>query len=297
MENTNQNENIQTNDASIKSYLEWSDKAKNGIPRYILGLILMFFLFFVVSGFLIIPIAIMYPNYNDSIVSRNLVLLSCFILSFLFIPLITQWIHKRPSWSVAMPKLHFDFKNLFWGFFISTIVGIVVTYIFQLFGVLNVNYVGINVESFLPLLIVGSIGLFVQTSAEELLFRGYLTQFLRRITKHPIVYITITAVMFSIPHLTNIEQFGGKITTLLPYFISGLLYGWVAYKTGSLWMSIGLHWNNNLFGMLFIGVNGDKIETVAPFILDMPSIEMVTILTLLQSLIIAFFAYKYFRLK
>ena len=108
------NKNTNTN----THYLEWSSQNKHGIIRYIIGTILVFFSFMVLPSIGIMPIALYDSNYQNSLVESNLALLSCFIVPFILIPLITHWLHQRPTWSVAMPQFKIDFRHLFAGFFI-----------------------------------------------------------------------------------------------------------------------------------------------------------------------------------
>jgi len=269
----------------VESYLDWSDKDKHGVLRYLLGTFLVIFAFIALAGFGLIPVTLLYPDYAKSIFGSNLGLLSGFIAPFVLIPLITHWVHKRPSWSVAMPKLQFERENLFMGFFVSTLIGIVLTAILSAVGIVKISYVGINLTQYLPVLFLGLIGVFIQAGAEELLFRGYLAQFTRRISKSPFIFILVPAVLFSLPHIGNISSFGGTLWAVLPYLISGVLYGWAAYKSGSLWMSLGLHWSNNLSGMVLVGIKEDELKSVAPFLMDLPSLNVVTAIIFIQSLL------------
>nr|WP_315144952.1 type II CAAX endopeptidase family protein [uncultured Flavobacterium sp.] len=285
------------NSSTISHYLDWSDKNKHGIIRYLIGTILVFFSFMVLSAIGIMPIALYDPNYQNSLVESNLALLSCFIAPFILIPLITHWLHQRPTWSVAMPVFKFDFRNLFVGFFISLLVGVVYAAVFESIGVMDIQYKGINWSNFIPLFFIGGIGLFVQTATEELLFRGYLTQFMHRIFKNPIFFISIPSLLFAYMHIGNIAKFNGGLTVMIPYFISAVLYGWTAYKSGSLWMAIGLHWSNNFSGMLLIGTNGDVLKSAAPFVAETPSLEMVSIVTLIQALTTIILIHFYLKNK
>jgi len=283
------------NTKSITHYLEWSIQNKHGIIRYIIGTILVFFSFMVLSSIGIMPIALYDSNYQNSLVESNLALLSCFIVPFILIPLITHWLHQRPTWSVAMPEFKIKYDHLFAGFFISLFVGIVYSFVFDALGVLDVKYNGMNWNDYIPLFFIGGIGLFIQTSTEELMFRGYLSQFMCRVFNNPVFIITIPSLIFASLHIGNIAKFNGSLYTMIPYFISSYLYGWAAYKSGSLWMPIGLHWSNNFSGMLLIGANGDKLKTVAPFVTEIPSLEMVSVVILVQAITVVTLIHFYLK--
>lgn len=72
---------------------------------------------------------------------------------------------------------------------------------------------------------------------EELLFRGFLQNLLRRVLKNPHVAIFTTAFIFSAIHL----QFQGFI----PRLLLGALLGYLYYWSGSLWLSCAAHFANN----------------------------------------------------
>lgn len=63
---------------------------------------------------------------------------------------------------------------------------------------------------------------------------------------------------------------------MAPYFISGLLYGWATYRSGSLWMSVALHMVNNFAGLVFVGTKGDAIPSAAPYLIEVPSLPVAT---------------------
>jgi membrane protease YdiL (CAAX protease family) len=72
---------------------------------------------------------------------------------------------------------------------------------------------------------------------EELLFRGVLLRLFREWTKNVHVAIIITALLFSFIHF----QFYG----FLPRFLMGVLFGYLVYWSGSLWVSVIAHFVNN----------------------------------------------------
>lgn len=72
---------------------------------------------------------------------------------------------------------------------------------------------------------------------EEMTFRGVLQQSLTRHIKNPHVAILVSAAVFSFIHF----QFYGFFARML----AGLMLGYMFYITGSLWVSILMHFINN----------------------------------------------------
>lgn len=72
---------------------------------------------------------------------------------------------------------------------------------------------------------------------EELTFRGVMQQWLVRSLKNPHVAILLSSAIFSFIHL----QFYG----FLPRMFLGMLLGYLFYYSGSIWVSIALHFLNN----------------------------------------------------
>ena len=148
------------------------------------------------------------------------------------------------------------------------------------------EYVGLDWSQLLPVALIGFVAIFIQASSEELLFRGYITQFVRRFTANKLLFIGIPALLFALPHIINITELGGTFLVMVPYLILGLLLAWAAYRTGSLWMAAGVHWSNNFMTIVLIGTRGDVLPSVAPFQVDIPSLSVATMVVAVQSVLI-----------
>lgn len=73
---------------------------------------------------------------------------------------------------------------------------------------------------------------------EEFLCRGIILRGLLRY-KSPISAIVLSALMFGIMHLNPWQA--------IPATLVGILMGWIYWKTGSLWLTIFIHFVNNGF--------------------------------------------------
>lgn len=88
----------------------------------------------------------------------------------------------------------------------------------------------------------------------------------RRLTRWLPVLLVVQAYVFASVHAGNLEGFTASYLTMLPYFVAALYFGWVAWRTGSLIMPMGLHFANNGWNAPFVNTKGDVIVTAAPFI-------------------------------
>ena len=94
-------------------------------------------------------------------------------------------------------------------------------------------------------LIVILVFLPLQCIAEELVFRGLVMQTFGAWFKIPIVAVILQAIIFALSHGYN--TFG-----LFEIFVSGLIFGFFAWKTNGLEVSSALHTANNLSISLFV---------------------------------------------
>lgn len=91
----------------------------------------------------------------------------------------------------------------------------------------------------------------IQSSAEELVCRGFLYQRLRKSYQHPAVAIIGNSALFAIMHLMNP---GVTVLPVINILLFGLLFSLIVYYTSSIWCAIAAHtaWNfmqNIIFGL------------------------------------------------
>jgi membrane protease YdiL (CAAX protease family) len=103
--------------------------------------------------------------------------------------------------------------------------------------------------AFLPLALILTP---IQTTAEELFFRGYLMQGLGLINRHPLFLIGATSFLFLLPHLGNPELQRGVVWVGLSYWLWGVFFAAITLKDDRLELAMGSHAANNLFAALFI---------------------------------------------
>lgn len=195
--------------------------------------------------------------------SEYLIGLIAFVPFFIGIYLHTKII-KRPFRSLITPNAKLDVSHIVlgavtWLFIISS---------FALIGRFvdpeSISYT-FDVQVFIPALLVLLLLLPVQTTVEELFFRGFLAQTLSKVMRNPIVINVIASLVFASLHLANPEVENDYVSALIVYGSIGFAWGFAAYLFGSLEISIGAHFANNAFGLLIVGYENSALPSSALF--------------------------------
>jgi len=217
----------------IKSYLDWAHKSRSAWWLYVIGYFLLSPIFIVGNMWFGILINLIFPGLSNTIAGKIAWAGLSFIPTFVLVPFLTWLLHKRPWWSVAMPKLKLEGWNLGVGFLFAWIMLLASYGLFVLFGGVHMSFQSPDLKIYLPLFIFGLITLFIQGSAEELYFRGYIMQFARRLTSSPMLIILASAILFARPHLSNLDVLGWPSYAIALYLIDGIFVAWLAYRTRS----------------------------------------------------------------
>jgi membrane protease YdiL (CAAX protease family) len=272
--------------AKAASYLDWSDRGAPTFVRYAIGLIVIFASWFVLGSLVAVPFTVFgLTTLKGSAAGQTLGLVSSFIVAAISVPLVTRYLLKRPWWSFGFPERRIDWRTLWIAVAVGLFVSLASTVIFGVLGLLQFRIQAPDPGQWLLLAAVAGVGLLLQTSTEEFMYRGYMTQFVRRYTSSPAVVMGVPSLIFAAMHIGNIAAFGGNWYALLPYLASALLYAWFAYRTGALWAAIGLHWANNLGNSVLVGTDMDVLPSLAPVIIEEPSFNMVLGVTIFGALL------------
>lgn len=113
--------------------------------------------------------------------------------------------------------------------------------------VLNPDTTGSFAVNFIMIAVLPAIG-------EELIFRGVLQKILTRLFNSGHLAILITSILFSALHL----QFYG----FLPRFILGLVFGYLFFWSGTLWLPVIAHFANNAVSVILVYLQNSDIASV-----------------------------------
>ena len=122
-------------------------------------------------------------------------------------------------------------------------------------------------DSFKPgWLLLIFISVLIQSSAEELICRGFIYQRLRRSFKNPWVAIIGNSVFFGLMHLGN-----NSVTwqAILDICLSGLLFSFMVYYYDSIWCAFAAHTAWNYMQNIILGLpNSGSVSSFSIFKLD-----------------------------
>lgn len=108
-----------------------------------------------------------------------------------------------------------------------------------------------DLQKLLPTIIVLVLFLPVQTTAEEMFFRGWVLRWTER--RGMWFRVIISGVIFALPHLGNPEAAGQELIALSAWFILGAGWAYTSVRDGSIEAAIGAHLANNAYALLLVG--------------------------------------------
>jgi membrane protease YdiL (CAAX protease family) len=210
-----------------------------------------------------------------------------FSLVFFTLLICLTKIHKLPLLSVFTSRKTFDWKRFFiaftwWSFMVVAFTGIEL--------LLHKNFqLVFNAQKFFTLFLLSIILLPLQTSSEEIIFRGYILQGIKKRTGSIFSAILISGLMFGMMHIANPEIAKIGYHILIYYIIVGVVLGAIAFYDSGLELSLGFHAANNLITALLITADWQAFQTDAIIVDSNPPGNGILSMLLALSMLSAFF--------
>ena len=217
-----------------------------------------------------------------------------FIVVLLTLFVCIKIIHKRNVLTLFTIRESFDWKRFFFSFSVwGSVMAIFLVISFLAGYPIEWNF---DASTFFMLFFISIFILPLQTTCEEVLFRGYLLQGFGSIFKRGVFPVVITGVLFGLMHGANPEVEKIGVILLVYYIVNGLFLGVVALMDDGLELTMGYHAINNIFAALIVTNNWQAFHTDALFIDKSPpsfGIENIITLIVIQPLLLVLFAKKY----
>ena len=252
---------------------------RNNWWRYLLGLGLILFATLFVGG---LPLAaatafVMLDGNPTTDINRTngtligvspafsiAVTLAPFVLAFFAILITTQLIHERPAASLVAPGRPIRWRRLALGFGLWIAICAVITLVEgRLFP--SRYQLTLDPSQLLPFAVVAVLLFPIQSSAEELFFRGYLLQGLGLRIRNVWLLAGLTGLIFAVLHIENPEVGSEFWLVMAFYFVFGVALALLTLRDNGLELALGIHAANNLFTALIANFKGSAVETPAIF--------------------------------
>jgi membrane protease YdiL (CAAX protease family) len=212
-----------------------------------------------------------------------------------FIYLVVTRLHQRSFLSLITSRDRVDYKKTLFSFFLWGIVSALMV-IFD-YMMSPEDYVwNFKPLTFLILLLISVVMIPLQTSMEELIFRGYLMQGFGVLFKNRWMPLLITSILFGLLHIWNPEIDKLGIHLIWYYIGTGLFLGVITLMDEGIELALGFHAANNLVTALLVTASWTAFQTESLFIDNSePSLGMELIFTLavIYPLLALIFAKKY----
>ena len=264
----------------MNTYFLKSFKGENYWWRYLFMIIILLIATQIGSLPLIIVSAIKSYSSGEVLTQENIINfqsmglnknLGLFLLSLpfavglvMFLVLIKP-MHKRTITDTLTGRKQFDFNRfgfaaLIWGSLM--IFSVLISYITE-----PEDYtLQFDFSQFIILLCVSGIFITMQSTFEEIIFRGYFQQGLATLFKNMWIPLIITSALFGVMHISNpeVKEFGVGI--MLPqYMLLGLVFGICVIMDEGLEIAIGVHVANNVLSSLLITHESSVLQTPSIF--------------------------------
>ena len=155
-----------------------------------------------------------------------------------------------------------NIKYLGIGFLIGFGLNIICAIVAVLNKDISLHYDSFN---FIKLLLL-FVAVFIQSSAEEMVCRGFIFQRLKRGYRHAAVAIILNSLLFTSMHLFNP---GASVISMTAVLAAGLLFSLMVYYMDSIWCAMAAHTAWNFTQNLILGLpNSGMVSPVSVFKLD-----------------------------
>lgn len=258
-------------------FIEQGIKRGNNFGKYLLGSLLIFIASQIGSFPLLIAVLVKtfkdggkIPSTNDEVIKFFEPNLSLFLLLLMFVFAIVgifavvKYLHKQTINTIITSRKKIDWSRVFFSFLVWSIVTIVTTIITYKSGNGELQW-NFQPGKFAILAVIAIALIPIQTSTEELVFRGYLMQGFGRLSLNKLFPLVMTSVIFGTMHITNPEVSKLGYTIMIYYIGTGFFLGILTLMDEGLELSLGFHAANNLLGALLVTSDWSVFQTYAVF--------------------------------
>jgi membrane protease YdiL (CAAX protease family) len=233
-------------------------------------------------------------NLLDLNLTFFLVLLS-FAVGMLGLALVLKNYHNQKFKDVVTSRPKVDWSRILFSFTIWAIFS-TATVVIGYYASPEDYVMQFDFPKFAVLFVIAIIMVPIQTSLEELLFRGYLMQGFGRLAKNRWFPLVMTSLIFGALHLANPEVTKMGYVISIYYIGTGLFLGIMTLMDEGTELALGFHAANNLTAALLVTADWTAFQTNSVF-KDVSEhsvgFEIITPVVIIFPIILFIFSKKY----
>ena len=174
--------------------------------------------------------------------------------------LVVKKLHDLPIMSILSGRKKIDLERVMFSFMLWG--SIVSAFVFLEYSLNPESYeINFKLKEFLILAVIAILFIPIQTSVEEIVFRGYLMQGFGGLFNSRLLALFLTSIIFGGLHLINPEVEALGYLIMVQYLGYGFVLGIMTLMDEGLELAIGFHAANNLFIVLLLTSSWTVFET------------------------------------
>lgn len=187
-----------------------------------------------------------------------------FVFAFIGLYLVVEKLHLQKFISIITSRERLDWSRIIVSFGLWLIISVILFFASYFYDSSEI-VLQFNLIPFAILCVITLILMPIQTTAEELLFRGYLMQGFYNLSLNRWFPLLMTSLIFGTMHIMNpeVEKIGYLI--LVYYIGTGLFLGIITLMDEGTELAIGFHAANNIIASLLITTDYTVFQTHSIF--------------------------------
>ena len=260
-------------------FLDLPQQGKTEWWRYLFGFAVVLFFWFVLGS--LVPVALVFVAMFDGDPATSIDMTTGFVsgidpmvnfvsLNLSFVVMIAgllltvKFVHKRPFRSLITPFKRLNRTRLLQGFVVYLLL-VALSSIVEYLTAPDIYTFTLDWQRFLPFVLLILLFTPIQTTAEELFFRGYLLQTTGHFSRNFVALSLFNGFIFMVPHLTNPEVSSGPLLLSLYYWGIGAFFAFITLRDNGLELAIGAHAANNMYAAIFANYTNSVLPTDSIF--------------------------------
>jgi len=288
-------------EAKDSTYVEAARWGKYRGWRYVLGLVIILFAWLVVGSGASVLVAFALGGQADPSVlgpvEYYLFIMASFLCFLAGILIAVSLVHRRHPRTLVTARERISWRRVGQGFVAWFVPFCLIGGLGQYLFYPDTFSFNSNLATFARFVPIALVLTAIQTTTEELFFRGYIVQGTSLIWSNRVFLAIVPALIFTLPHLLNPEAIaGGWLTVFSNYFlVPGLVWTVVSLVDGTTELAIGVHFANNIGGALLFDITGSALPSPALFTISQYHATYGALSVLVAIPVFLAIAYKVFK--